>query len=660
VPPNASIRDPGEEVATTWGLACKTCLRAYLKPCGIRRVMVPREGMVTTDRRATTADDDAATELVRQRDTSEMLLSVASALCEPTDVPAVSQIVAGAVPTVCQSDRGAVVLWDEATNHFVISGFAGWPDDLAAKVAEWVGSPFESDELKGFLEHGDVQLLTAETSDWSRGLVETFMLRAIAAVPIAVSGRFMGLVVAHWAESDPPEHLDETLTGRLTGLAALAGVALDNNRLVQEVTWNTHHDPLTRLPNRLALEEGVARMVRMADATRSSVVVVVGDVDRFKRLNDRLGHAAGDTVLREVSERLRQASHAGDIVARYGGDEFAIAFGQSLPHDVGPSMARIERLFKRPIRVGDQDVVLSLTLGFAMLHDVDPDGTPEDRGQRLTALAESDLVRRSAARRALRGTSDDEDELALDTDLHGAVARGEIVIHYQPQTDIASGRIVAVEALARWEHPTRGLVPPDRFIALAEENGTIGEIGEHVLRSACHDITLWRDAGHDIEVSVNASVVQLDSPGFAASVAHVLQTLGLPPDVLTIEVTETKVVTDMSTAQSELRAIGELGVGIAIDDFGTGFSSLTQISNLPVTELKIDRSFVDGMLDGGEKIVAAVIGLGRGLGLQVVAEGVETQAQLDALTRLGCDRAQGYLISRPVPAAQLLAVLERA
>jgi diguanylate cyclase (GGDEF)-like protein len=622
--------------------------------------MVPREGMVTTDEPTTDAvDAAAAAELVRQRDTSEMLLSVASALCEPTDVPAVSQIVANAVPTVCQSDRGAVVLWDETTDRFVISGFAGWPDDLAATVAEWVGSPFESDELKSFLDEAQPLLLTAETSDWSRALVETFELRALAAAPITVSGRLMGLVVAHWAESEPPLELDATLTGRLTGLAALAGVALDNNRLLQEVTWNTHHDPLTRLPNRLALDEGVARMVRVADATRSSVVVVVGDVDRFKRLNDRLGHAAGDTVLREVSERLRQASHAGDIVARYGGDEFAIAFGQSLPHDVGPSMARIERLFKRPIRVGDQDVVLSLTLGFAVLHDVDADGTPEDRAQRLTALAESDLVRRAAVRRALRGPSDDEDELALDTDLHGAVVRGEIVTNYQPQTDIETGRIVAVEALARWHHPTRGLVSPDRFIALAEENGTIGEIGEHVLLSACRDMVAWREAGHDIEVSVNASVVQLDSPGFAESVATMLETYGLPPEVVTIEVTESKVVTDMSTAQSELRAVGDLGVGIAIDDFGTGFSSLTQISNLPVTELKIDRSFVDQMLDGGEKIVAAVIGLGRGLGLRVVAEGVETQEQLDALTRLQCDRAQGYLISQPVPAEELLAVLDR-
>lgn len=608
-----------------------------------------------------TTDDgaDAAAELVRQRDTSEMLLSVASALCEPTDMPAVSQIIAGAVPTVCQSDRGAVVLWDEGSGRFVVSGLAGWAGELADRLSVWLGTPFDSVDLSGVMQSGEPALLTAESSKWSNDIVERFGLRALGIAPIAVSGRFMGLVVAHWAESAAPVALDDTLRGRLAGLAALAGVALDNTRLLQEITWNTHHDAITRLPNRLALEEGLATMISRADAAGASVVVLMCDIDRFKRLNDQLGTAAGDLVLHEVARRLHEVVRTGDLVARFGGDEFAIAFSTAGKEEIAPTVSRIRRAFAQPVSVDGHDVVLSLSLGCAILDDIDGGGTIAARAQQLTALAESDLVEKTAAKRTLRGAADADDELALDTELHGAVSRGEVVTRYQPQTDVATGRIVAVEALARWQHPTRGLVSPERFISLAEENGTIGEIGAAVLRATCRDAIVWGSAGHEIEVSVNASVVQLDRPGFADSVENALRSVGFAADRLTIEVTESKVVADRSIAQAELRAIGRLGVGIAIDDFGTGFSSLSQISNLPVTELKIDRSFVRQLTDGDEKIVAAVIGLGRGLGLRVTAEGVETRAQLDALTRLGCDRAQGYLISAPVSAEELLQLLER-
>ncbi|MCW4386184.1 sensor domain-containing phosphodiesterase [Salinibacterium sp. SYSU T00001] len=614
--------------------------------------------MTTDDDEVRVFDAAAAAELERQRDTSEMLLSVARALCEPTDLPAVSRIIADAVPTVCQADRGAVILWDETTNMFVVSAIAGWTGDTRRRLELWAGTPFPAPELRELMEIGAPVLLDESTNSWTHEIVVGFDIRALALVPITVAGRSMGFVAAHWAESDPPARLDDTVSSRFTGLAGLAGVALDNNRLAGEIEWNVQHDRVTRLPNRVAFERSLARMIEQADATGAGTVVMVCDIDRFKRLNDRMGQAAGDAVLIEAADRLRAAVRAGDVVARYGGDEFAIAFAKSNSYDeIAPAVARIQRSFSQPFAIDDHDVVLSLSIGWAALGRLETEGSPAERAQRLTAVAETDLMDTKESRRSTRGSSGSHDELTLDTDLHGAVERGEIFAVYQPQVDIASGRIVAVEALARWRHPTLGLVRPDRFIALAEENGTITQIGEHILLSACRDALTWNQLGRSIEVSVNASVVQLEKPGFATSVAAALCTLDFPAHMLTIEVTESKVVTDQSIAQAELNAISSLGAAVSIDDFGTGYSSLTQISNLPVTELKVDRSFVAKIDDGGEKLVAAIIGLSRGLDVRVIAEGVETQEQFEALARLGCDRAQGYLIAKPITSQELLSLL---
>jgi EAL domain-containing protein (putative c-di-GMP-specific phosphodiesterase class I) len=245
-------------------------------------------------------------------------------------------------------------------------------------------------------------------------------------------------------------------------------------------------------------------------------------------------------------------------------------------------------------------------------------------------------------------------ELRLETDLHGALGRGEIAVHYQPQLDLVTGRLAAVEALVRWVHPELGSVPPDVFVPLAEASGLIGDIGAHVLREACSTVARWRREGEDLDVAVNVSPLQLADPGFADLVEATLRETGLPCPALTVEVTESHVLSEAAVRNGHLARLRGLGVGVSVDDFGTGWSSLTQLRRLPATEVKIDRSFTAGMADGDGPVVAGVIGLGRGLGLRVVAEGVETVDQVRELAALGCDRVQGYLLGRPGPAEEVL------
>jgi diguanylate cyclase (GGDEF)-like protein len=385
------------------------------------------------------------------------------------------------------------------------------------------------------------------------------------------------------------------------------------------------------------------------------------DLDRFKNVNDSLGHGVGDELLRQVAARLAGCARPGDTVARFGGDEFVFF----LPHAGGREGAQAmaarvrEALAAAPLELGNYRAHTTATIGIAL---ADGTGSSPEELLRNADMAMYHAKAGGGTRTAVYDRSMHRavvERLRLETDLRAALARAELRLFFQPIVSLVTGQVVGAEALARWDHPVHGPVPPDRFISLAEDTGLIGALGAWVLGEAARQVAHWRanlPAAVALEVSVNLSPWQLREPGLVETVAATLGEHGLPPAALKLELTESSLVEDPATAAGVLRALKRRQVQVYLDDFGTGYSSLSTLHRLPLDALKIDRSFVGGMDGGttgahkGAEIVRTIVALARSLGVRVVAEGVETHEQLAALRALGCDFAQGYLISPPLPA----------
>jgi diguanylate cyclase (GGDEF)-like protein len=418
-----------------------------------------------------------------------------------------------------------------------------------------------------------------------------------------------------------------------------------------QLDHQAHHDALTGLPNRTYFAERLA-----AALGEGAVGVLFVDLDEFKLINDSLGHSAGDRLLVAVAVRLRGALRSEDVVARLGGDEFAVLLpGLRDEADAHAAAARITGCLRPPIMLNGQQRYVTASVG---LRCGGADVTPEE----LLRDADAAMYRAKALGKARAEIFDPsmhvevQRRLELESDLRHATARGELLLHYQPQVDLRTGRIAGVEALVRWEHPRLGLIPPLGFIPLAEQSGLIVHIGTWVLREACTQAIAWPE----LEMSVNVSARQLADPGFPDLVAGVLAETGLPPRLLCLEVTETAVISDPTRARAGLVSLQTLGVRLAIDDFGVGQSSLGQLRTmLPVDTLKIDKSFVDALEETGQgrAIVDAVVQLTRSLGMRAVAEGVETSSQASALRGLDCALAQGYHFARPVEADEVSRLL---
>jgi diguanylate cyclase (GGDEF)-like protein len=410
-----------------------------------------------------------------------------------------------------------------------------------------------------------------------------------------------------------------------------------------------YHDALTGLPNRAVFADRLGETIREAAAANEPVAVLCIDLDGFKAVNDLHGHTAGDELLVEVAQCLQSVAGHEHLAARLGGDEFAIVQrGIDQPYQANILGKRVLEALGGQFEIGGRKVGISCSIGIA-LYPQDA-STPEN----LVKNADMALYRAKAdGRGTLRFYEKKMDEAVrerrlLEADLHQAIDRGETKIHYQPLADLESGRILGFEALARWDHPVRGEVPPDLFVPVAEESGFICKLGAWVLRGACAEAATWQD---ELRVSVNLSPVQFAFGDLAAEVEAILKETGLDPARLDLEITEGLLLEDSERALFILRRLKALGVKISMDDFGTGYSSLSYFRIFPFDKVKIDQSFVRDMIDNPQAmaIVRSVIGLGQGLGMPVVAEGVETQAQFDALIAEGCDQAQGYLISRPGP-----------
>jgi diguanylate cyclase (GGDEF)-like protein/PAS domain S-box-containing protein len=411
------------------------------------------------------------------------------------------------------------------------------------------------------------------------------------------------------------------------------------------------HDPLTDLPNRTLLiervEEGLAHCV-----DDDHVAVVAVGLDRFKLVNDSLGHDIGDLLLVAVARRLRHHVRGGDIVARIGGDTFVITSTGVTGEDEASALAsRLLAVLSEPFDLDGRRIVVTAGAGVA-LSQPGSDGTTlvRDADSAMYAAKQLGRGRLTLFSPLLRANA--EEQLALEQSLRRATVMDQLRVHFQPIMELAEGRVRGVEALVRWEHPERGLVPPLDFIPLAEETGHIVEIGAWVLRESCRTLVDWADGGAPLHLSVNLSPRQLLEPDLADVVAGVLVETGYPVESLTMEVTESVLVDEGPFATATLQRLRELGVRLSIDDFGTGYSSLLYLRRLQAAALKVDRSFVDGIGrdSEAEAIVHAVISLAQSLGLDVVAEGVETDQQRQRLLELGCQFAQGYFFARPLPA----------
>ncbi|HEV3180084.1 MAG TPA: EAL domain-containing protein, partial [Steroidobacteraceae bacterium] len=447
------------------------------------------------------------------------------------------------------------------------------------------------------------------------------------------------------------ESLELVVTDRTSGLEAA-------NRQLRHLA---SHDALTGLPNRLLLDDRMTQAIAQAKRQSHEFAVLVIDLDRFKLINDSLGHHAGDDLLREVSQRLRAAVRAVDTTARLGGDEFVILVdGPVTRAEVLEVGRRAIQAMEPAIRLLGIDVHVTASIGVAFY--------PRDGASVDTLLARADAAMYSAKDRGRNNlqcyaegmSTVTQERMQFEGELHEALRKRQFELHYQPKVDTATGRIHSAEALIRWRHPQRGLVLPNDFIALAEECGLLDAIGEWVLFEACRQAQAWRRAGmRALRVAVNLAPSQFRLHNLVEQIRRALDATGLDPQLLEVELTETAVMSDAEESIHILEAISRMGVLVSVDDFGTGYSSMSYLRRFPIDKLKIDRCFIEQMTGRPEdaSIVRAIISLAHSLRLKVIAEGVETPEQLQLLAELGCDQYQGFYFSPALLPLQFAALV---
>jgi diguanylate cyclase (GGDEF)-like protein len=475
--------------------------------------------------------------------------------------------------------------------------------------------------------------------------------REAVAVPLSGAAGILGVLVVTDRLGEVRTY-DEDDVLLLETVANHASVALQNGELVGKLRHDAMHDALTGLPNRAALRNQLsAALDTAADGLSRGTAVLILDLDAFRDINDTLGHEHGDLLLTEVAERLRTAVGAAGLVARLGGDEFAV-----LVHGADEEYAvrigeRMLRALEQPVVLGGLEVEVGASLGVALgpLHATDPAGL-----LKRADIAMSEAKGSTGGIRVYEPTLDADNprRLMLVSELRTALNHGLLQVHVQPQARLDTGRVVSVEALARWNHPTLGTVGPDEFIPIAERSGLVGLLTSHVLDRSLAAVAAWRRQGHDLSIAVNLSTRSLHDADLVAEVSTLLRKHDVPAGRLTLEVTESSVMADPARAIALLHQLRELGVRLSVDDFGTGYSSLSYLKRLPVQEVKIDRSFVTGLREHGSEdvaIVRAIVDLGRHLGLEVVAEGVEDQETWDLLASMGCDLVQGWHLGKAMP-----------
>ena len=544
-------------------------------------------------------------------------------------------------------------------------------------VAEWPTRPdipdpdplgvvyfAEADPVFAQSEHGKKPMVfrpEPATDDYQRRIEEGRHIPAtsMAAAPL-VSGDVTTGVLGFVKIGDREWTAEEV--NALEAIGSLFAQVQARVLAEEQLRYLAEHDDLTGLHNRRAL---LAHLdARLAAGQPGPVSTLFFDLDRLKAINDYLGHTAGDWFIRVLADRLREGAGGPNLIARLGGDEFVVVPATPMDADTAEALAyRLQSTLCERVAIDGEMLTRTVSIGVAL-------GAPghDTTSDLLRRADQAVLTAKNSGGNKVAVFSDDmslESEFRNDVELHleGVIESGALLLHYQPEVDMRTGEILAAEALVRWEHPTRGLLAPASFIGVAESINLAGELGRWVMRSACAEFARWRSrgVGRDAVLRINVSPVQLVTDGFVESVASIIAEFGLDGRSVCLEITENVVVQDIETTRITLAGLKEVGVQVAIDDFGTGYSVLSHLKSLPVDTLKIDRGFVRdlGSNPGDLAIVRAIIALAEAFGLELVAEGVETQTAALTLLRHGCYRAQGFLLSRPVVGDAMEALLAR-
>jgi len=609
---------------------------------------------------AAALDSAAAVEEVRREArTSDALLRLSSTLAELGTVEEIAARVARAIPAVIDCDRAVVAIPDRDGTRCRIAGVAGFTPEEAAALH---GQHFDIGPDRPQYAAMTVHVAGEETPGSDVGTaIDMFGSAAAATYPVTSNGQVVGWIAISVQGDARRITANRDLADRLRGLAGQAATAISNARLLDQVRHQALHDSLTGLPNRALILDRAEHLLQRAHRDGHDAAALFIDLDNFKTINDTLGHRAGDELLQAVASRITAVLRGSDTVGRLGGDEFVVLVAD-VAVTAGPELVaqRVLDVLRAPFFLADHDtspITVSASIGIA---------TGRSTANDLLRDADIALYRAKAQGKSCYALFEPEmqsavlNRLELEMDLRAGL-NDELFIVYQPVFNLESMTVSGVEALLRWRHPLRGVIPPDEFIPMLEETGLILSVGRWVLHQACRQAVTWQEQGRRLSVSVNVSMRQLETDAFLTDVADALRVTGLDAADLVIEVTETVLMRDADATVRRLRLLKELGVRVAIDDFGTGYSSLAYLEQFPVDALKIDRSFIASIDETTESaaLMHTLVQLGRALGLETLAEGIEDPAQLARLRGENCDSGQGFLLGRPLEPAELEAFLEQ-
>lgn len=529
----------------------------------------------------------------------------------------------------------------------------------------WQNQPYQSSGLERWytaLSQGQSIIgLTREFPIAEQKILSRDGIKSIFLVPLCLEEKFWGyLGLADCSqERQWSRHEESTL---LTMAASISG-AWQRQQVEERIRYQALHDLLTGLPNRLLFNELLDKALPNATRSQESLAVMFLDLDRFKVINDTLGHTLGDILLKSVAQRLRNCLRNGDTVARWGGDEFTILLPQvSYLEEVKQVAQRILQALENPFEIEGHELYVSASLGIALRNDNSPDAETLIQHADAALYYAKDAGRNNYQFYTTSLSVKTPELLTLEKSLRYALEREEFMVYYQPRVNIATGEITGMEALLRWQHPEMGLVAPNVFIPLAEESGLIVPIGEWVIRTACRQNKTWQEAGlTPLTIAVNLSLKQFRQPNLLETLSSILQQTGLEPKFLELEITESTAIEDLEFTRNVLQNLQQMGVYLSIDDFGTGHSSLSRLQLLPLHHLKIDKSFIQELTkdDKVAHIVKAIVLLGQSLGLRLTAEGVEKPEELEFLKSINCEDVQGYLFYRPLCAEKATEILQK-